>query len=69
MANKTQNTAAHRGFYSPKQVLEKYPVSRATLYRRIKDGEFPRAVRISKNRVGWLKDAVDEHLAKLASAA
>jgi prophage regulatory protein len=69
MKSQTQTAAGHRGFYGVTEVLEKLPVSRATLYRRIKEGDFPRAVRISKNRVGWLKDAVDERLDKLARAA
>ena len=30
--------------------------SRMTLYRRMKDGPFPKAVRIGGNRIAWRKD-------------
>jgi prophage regulatory protein len=29
------------------------PVSRATIYRMISDGEFPKQIKLSKNCVGW----------------
>lgn len=34
-------------------VLSRVGLSRATLYRKIRDGSFPRQVAISANGVGW----------------
>ncbi|MBB6122919.1 helix-turn-helix transcriptional regulator [Sphingobium subterraneum] len=34
-------------------VLNRVGLSRATLYRKIRDGSFPRQVAISANSVGW----------------
>jgi prophage regulatory protein len=54
------------GFYSIQQILDFYPISRATLYREIKAKRFPAQVRITRHRVGWPRAAVDQHLAKQA---
>ena len=40
-------------------VLEKVPVSRTTLWRMERAGQFPKRLQISANRVGWLETDVD----------
>lgn len=42
-----------------KTVMQRTGLTRATLYRKIADGTFPRQVRISTNCVGWRESEVD----------
>lgn len=35
------------------QVFELHPVSRATRWRMVQRGEFPKPIRLSPGRVGW----------------
>lgn len=42
-----------------KTVLDRTGLSRATLYRKIGDGTFPRQVRISIHGAGWHESSVD----------
>jgi predicted DNA-binding transcriptional regulator AlpA len=44
---------------SQKAVLQRVPLSRTTLWRLERVGAFPRRLRISPNRVGWLESDVD----------
>ena len=41
-------------------VLTRTGLSRATLYRKIQDGTFPRQVRIATRCAGWRESAVNE---------
>ncbi len=41
------------------EVIRRTSLSRATLFRKERDGEFPRAVRISASRVAYDVEAVD----------
>jgi len=41
-------------------VLDRTGLSRATLYRKIQDGTFPRQVRIAERCTGWRESAVNE---------
>jgi prophage regulatory protein len=52
-----------------KQLLEKVPVSRSTLYQWVKDGKFPKPVRKSSSRCtfwnesdvnDWMENAVKD---------
>jgi len=54
------------GFYDLNQILELYPVSKATLYREIARNQFPAQTQLTRNRVGWAKAAVDRFLAERA---
>jgi prophage regulatory protein len=47
-----------RRMLSEKQVLEIIPVSRTTLYRMEKAGQFPKSTYISPNRRVWFEDQV-----------
>ncbi|MFC4595055.1 helix-turn-helix transcriptional regulator [Sphingobium tyrosinilyticum] len=43
-------------------VLERTGLSRATLYRKVQAGTFPRQVRIAARCMGWRESAVNEWL-------
>lgn len=62
------NRPSTPGFYTLEQVLNLYPISKATLYREIRDERFPAQVRLSRNRVGWPRAAVDSFLAERAAS-
>jgi prophage regulatory protein len=47
---------------SHKAVLERVPVSRTTLWRLERAGQFPKRIQISPNRVAWLESDVDSWL-------
>jgi prophage regulatory protein len=47
-----------RRMLSEKQVLEIIPVSRTTLYRMEKAGQFPKSTYISPNRRVWCEDEI-----------
>lgn len=46
-----------------KTVLDRTGLSRATLYRKIGEGSFPRQVRISVHGAGWHESAVNRWIA------
>ncbi|MGK6317943.1 helix-turn-helix transcriptional regulator [Sphingomonas sp. DT-204] len=46
-----------------KTVLDRTGLSRATLYRKIGEGTFPRQVRISIHGAGWYESAVNRWIA------
>lgn len=48
-----------------KTVLERTGLSRSTLYRKIREGTFPRQVKISTQCAGWRESIVDRWIAEL----
>ncbi|HUD93485.1 helix-turn-helix transcriptional regulator [Sphingobium sp.] len=56
------NTASPNAFVRLPQVLKETGLSRATLYRKVQDGTFPRQVRIAQRCVGWRRAAIDQWL-------
>ncbi|GEM_PF-5511079 len=44
------------------------PFTRVHILRLIAEGKFPRARRVSANRVGWLVSEIEEHLRALPPA-
>jgi prophage regulatory protein len=50
------------------EVLKRTSLSRATLWRKERAGEFPKAVRISSNRVAYDAEAVDAWIQFVISA-
>ena len=46
-----------------REVLEVVGFSRATLWRRVKAGEFPAPIRLGSRAVGWYQREIDEWLA------
>ena len=55
-------------FVDMRELLRRWPVSRATVYRAIKRGELAPPVRISKRRVAWPKPVVDQFLRSFVMA-
>lgn len=52
------DTSEPRNMLSEKQVLEKIPVGRTTLYRMEKAGRFPKSTYVSPNRRFWFADEI-----------
>ena len=46
-----------------KEVMKRTRLSRMTIYRLERRGEFPRRVQLSPNRVGWHDDLIEEWIA------
>lgn len=42
------------------QVLARVPFSRPTLHRRVKDGTFPRPVKVGPRAVAWIEREIDD---------
>lgn len=49
---------------SIKGVCQATSLSRATVYRLVKSGEFPKPVSITVGRVGWYEPVVDQWVRK-----
>lgn len=56
------------GFYSRSEVQTITTLSRVTLWRRIKDGNFPPPVQISPGRVAWTRRSIHEWLRQHGAA-
>lgn len=41
------------GFFRLSQILQLLPVSRATVWRKVKAGTFPKPVKLSRNITAW----------------
>lgn len=54
------NMMLHDRFLRLNIVLERTGLSRATLYRKIQSGTFPRQVRIAERCCGWRESAITE---------
>jgi len=48
-------------------VLQRVPVSGTTIWRMVRDGEFPAPLRLSKNTVGWLESDIEAWIEQRAS--
>jgi prophage regulatory protein len=47
--------------------LKGIPYSKAHLHRLVKDGKFPRPIKIGQNRNAWIEQEIDAHIeAKIA---
>lgn len=57
------NTTPEDRIVSPKVVTNKTSLSRTTLWRLSRKGEFPSPVKLSENRIGWSLNAVETWLA------
>lgn len=42
------------------EVVQKCNLSRATIYKKIKEGTFPKQIKLSERSSGWLESEVDE---------
>ena len=46
-----------------REVIHQTGLSKATIYRMIKSGRFPQALRLGKRATGWRKDEIDHFIA------
>lgn len=70
MEEKNEGGALRSGaFLRQSQVLQFVPISPATLWRRVKAGEFPKPVKLGPRVTAWEADAVREWLAAQKSRA
>ena len=51
------------------QVEQRTGLSRSTLYQYIKDGDFPKPVRLGLRAVGWLESDISEWIAALVKGS
>lgn len=51
------------------QVEQRTGLSRSTLYQYIKDGDFPRPVRLGLRAVGWLESDISDWIAARVKGA
>lgn len=49
-------------------VMQFTSLSRATVYRRVKDGTFPKPIKIGENRVVWRPEDLESWLADCAAS-
>ena len=52
-----------------KQILESLPITRSTLWRWVKHGQFPKPVKISQGVTVWNQDQVETFLNGTSHAA
>ena len=56
-------------FYSRKDLKNLgIPFSRATLWRKVRDGSFPKPVKLGENTNAWLVSTIREYAKRLAEA-
>ena len=56
MAERPYNKQVEQRIFRLPQVISMYNVSKPTIYRQIKEGKFPKPVKLAGSRaVGWLK--------------
>jgi len=46
----------------PKQVIEEYGLSRTTIWRKEREGTFPKRVRLGSRAIGWLRSDLEAWL-------
>jgi len=54
-----QTTTSGKRVLSQQAVLALIPLSRTTIWRMERAGDFPKRIQISANRIGWLEADVD----------
>lgn len=63
-----ESSTALRPMLSQRQVLAIVPLSRSTLMRMSRRGDFPQAYKLSAGRFGWYRDEVEAWQANLTGA-
>ncbi len=49
------------------QVLKKVPVSKSTWWAGVREGRFPRGIRLSERTTAWLESDIDALIDRLAA--
>ena len=50
-----------------KQILAKLPISKATLWRKVKNGTFPKPIKLSEKVTAWQVSDIEEWLEAIRS--
>ncbi|MDD2800206.1 MAG: AlpA family phage regulatory protein [Methylococcales bacterium] len=64
---KPQDTLPEIGFIKLPQVLEIIPVSRSTLLKMVKSGEYPAPIKLSERSVAWKVSDIRALVEKLSA--
>jgi prophage regulatory protein len=65
---KTRERALNRRLVRLPAVIEAVGLSRASIYAKIRAGDFPRPVKLGVRAVGWRADAIERWIATRPSA-
>ena len=60
-----QKSPAKRLLYSTGTLVRVVSLSRATIWRKVQDGKFPKPVRIGTRNIRWKKADIDNWIAEL----
>ena len=60
-----QKSQAKRLLYSTRSLERVVSLSRATIWRKVKDGKFPQPVRIGVRGIRWRRADIDQWIASL----
>jgi prophage regulatory protein len=66
MASSTFPTAQPISFLREKEILARFPVSRAHWWRGIKAGDYPQPVKLSKAITAWRADEIEAFFQRIA---
>ena len=69
MTNMQQKIQHEPAILRRPQVEQRTGLSRSTLYQYIKDGDFPKPVRLGLRAVGWLESDISEWIAARVKGA
>lgn len=61
-SKEARHQEAQRRILGTQEVLRIVPLSRVTLWRLERKGQFPQRIQVSANRVGWFADEVEAWL-------
>lgn len=62
------HTLPNTGFLRLKEVLKFIPVSRATIYRKIEEGKFPKAYRLGSNTTVWRAEDIQAYIQQIVNS-
>jgi prophage regulatory protein len=65
----TPDTFADDRILDPKELLERLPLDRSTVYRMVQEGRFPAPIQLTSSRIGWRWSAVLRWLADREAGA
>jgi len=63
-----ENQERERRVMRFREVRGTVSLSRSTVWRKVRDGSFPRPIRIGKSAVGWIASEVQDWIAEQAAA-
>ena len=67
METNINHTLPNTGFLRIKDVLKFIPVSRATLYRKMHAGEFPKGYSLGETTIAWRAEDIHAYIHRITS--